>query len=853
MSQAVIGSLRVNLAANTAAFDAAMRGVSGRAKAAVSGIRKAMAPLSAISVGVGGMGVSIARTAGAFEASMNRVQALSGATKTQFSALEDQAKELGRTTQFSASQAAEAMGFLAMAGFNAEQTLGAMPGTLQLAASAQMDLADAADIVSNVLTGFQKPVAELAAINDTLVKTMTSSNTDLRQLGDAFKYVGPVAAAAKVDFNETAAAIGLLGNAGIQGEMGGTALRGAITKILSPSKEAAGVMRELGVKMTDATGNILPLADVLDQLAPHADNAGAFMEIFGQRAGPAMLALVSQGSGALRDLTAELEGAGGTAQRIAETQMQGFNGQMKAMASAFEGFQIALADTGFLDVITQVVQKITEITQSMAKADPTLLKFGTVFAGITAAIAPVAAGIGLLVAAISAPTVGIIVAMAAATAAFVTFRDEAGGPFAATVEKAKNALDAFREKFPALSSALAFIGGILKSDLALAVGFARAAVESAVTAMGVAFEGIKATVIGVVKGIDALLSGDLGRAGEAAADVFRALYKTVIGVLDALFSDAVRKVGEIASGIVGGLRDGITAKIESVKAAIAGVGSSIIATFKSTLGINSPSTVFAEFGGWLMEGLLSGLRAKLAAVKDAIGGVGSSVAGWFRARLGINSPSTVFREIGGHIIDGLRLGIADNAQAIQPEMQRIGDVMSGVVGEIGGEISGTLKTALQTGKLDFKSFGDAIVGIGKRMSDRMIDQAFQPLETAIDGLVSRFLEGFGTIGSGAAPGGGATGGLGDLFGSLLSFDGGGFTGHGIRAGGLDGRGGMPALVHPNETIIDHTRGQGLAAPNVEITINRAGPDTTASARIKPSTQRSARQGNQALNSGNRYR
>ena len=303
---AVIGALRAELSASISRFQQDMgkagdsvAGFSNRFKRIGAGMQRTSRSMSiGLTAPILGFGAFIAKTAGDFEAGMNNVRAVSGATGEDFDKLKVQAKELGATTKFTAAQAAEGMGFLAMAGFEANEILGAMPGTLQLAASANLKLGDAADIVSNILTGYGKDVTEPAHINDVLVKTFASANTDLVGLGQAMKYVGPIAKAAGVQFEEVAAAIGQMGNAGIQGEMAGTALRGAIGKILNPTKQAAGLMEEMGLQFVDANGK-LPLVDIIRALGPHAEDAGLFLQIFGQRAGPAMAALAGQGADSL--------------------------------------------------------------------------------------------------------------------------------------------------------------------------------------------------------------------------------------------------------------------------------------------------------------------------------------------------------------------------------------------------------------------------------------------------------------------------------------------------------------------------------------------------------------------------
>jgi TP901 family phage tail tape measure protein len=406
----VIGALRVDLGLNSAAFmkgldEAARRLAKTQAAFAATGARMQSVG-RALSLGLTLPLTAFAGTAlkagGDFEAAMNRVGAITGAVGGDLTALRDAAKAMGATTQFSASEAADALGFLGMAGFSAGQAIEALPGTLQLAAAAGMDLAQSADIVSNVLSGYGMGVADLARVNDVLVKTFTSSNTDLVQLGEAMKYAGPIASAAGVSFEQSAAAIGLMGNAGIQASMAGTSLRGAIGRILSPTGAASAAMQSLGLSFTDAAGKILPLDQILTQLEPHADDAGLFMELFGQRAGPAMAALVSQGSAALVDLQTKLENAGGTAARIAAAQMEGFNGAVKQLQSAFEGLQIAIAESGLLSLGERIAESLAGFLGRLSELDPAVLRVGTVVAGLAAALGPLAIAAGIAVASIGA-------------------------------------------------------------------------------------------------------------------------------------------------------------------------------------------------------------------------------------------------------------------------------------------------------------------------------------------------------------------------------------------------------------------------------------------------------------------
>ncbi|HEY7821461.1 MAG TPA: phage tail tape measure protein, partial [Acidimicrobiia bacterium] len=328
-----------------------------------------------------------------FEKSMNKVRAVSGATGSDFENMSDTAKELGRTTQFSASQAADGMSFLAMAGFEANDIVSAMPGVLNLAAAGQMDLAQAADIASNVLTGFGMDASELDGAIDVMAKTFTSANTSLDQLGEAMSYVAPIAASAGANFEEVNAAVGLLGNAGIQGSRAGTSLARVMSILTMNSSKTASALDRLGVNALDTSGNLLPLEDIIGQLETSGATTADIMNIFGQRAGPAMAALLSQGSDALRDLTGDLETSGGTAEEIADTQMEGLAGTMLRLKSAFEGAMIAIAESGVLDALTAVVQTaadgLSKFTAIWEKVPGPIKTVTVVLAGVAAAIGPI--------------------------------------------------------------------------------------------------------------------------------------------------------------------------------------------------------------------------------------------------------------------------------------------------------------------------------------------------------------------------------------------------------------------------------------------------------------------------------
>ncbi len=341
-------------------------------------------------------GAAVLATAGSFESGMNQVQVLTNATSKEFSILSDRARELGSTTQFSASEAADAMGFLAMAGFNVQETYDALPGTLQLAAAAGTDLGTAADIASNVLTAFGKDAAELTQVNDVLANTFTRTNTNMIQLAEGMKFVAPVASAMGINIEETSAALGLLGNAGIQASMAGTTLRGALSRLAAPSGEAVKALQGLKIKrsdLLDAQGNVISLTNTVRVFEEAGAGATELLEIFGQRAGPGMAALVRQGSAALQEQT-EANRKSGTAARVAEARMKGLFGQLKKLRSAAQELAISIGEAGLLQSATDLAEVLTRYVRRIGELNPGFLNFATKIAMVAAVLGPLLVVVG---------------------------------------------------------------------------------------------------------------------------------------------------------------------------------------------------------------------------------------------------------------------------------------------------------------------------------------------------------------------------------------------------------------------------------------------------------------------------
>lgn len=363
-----------------------------------------------LTIPIGAFGAMTLKTAADFESSMNRVQNITGAVTENFKALQKQARELGATTAFSASEAASAMGFLGMAGFDTEQIMSAMPATLNLAAASGMELGQTADILSDIITGYGKTAKDATDISNIMTKATQKSNTNFEQLGDAMKFAGPVAKGLGINIKETTAVLGLFSNAGFKGAMAGTNFRGAMTALLKPTKEAAETLEKLKIpraEIIDSSGKITSLKKVIEVFQKSGATTADMLTIFNQRVGPAMSAVVRQGTGELQKLMAHLKAAGGAAKAAADVQMKGLNGQLKALRSAFEELQIAIAESGLLDFATKMVKKLADFVRNLAKLNPKFLKWASIIASVVAAIGPLLVVLGTLMIFVSKVSIAI--------------------------------------------------------------------------------------------------------------------------------------------------------------------------------------------------------------------------------------------------------------------------------------------------------------------------------------------------------------------------------------------------------------------------------------------------------------
>ncbi len=341
-----------------------------------SDFRDAMLNVSEYGHGIARALKSPIATAIAFEKQMSTVKAITRANDEEITRLIETARHLGATTSFSATQAAQGMEYLGMAGFKTHQIIAAMPGMLNLAKAAGRDLAITADIASDISSGFFGADAanQMGRVGDVLTHTFTSANTDLQMLSETMKYVAPVARTAGMSLEQTAAMAGLMANVGIKASQSGTAMRAIISRLAAPPKPAMEALERLGVVTKDAAGNLRSVPDIFKDVAAamerlkmgSADKIAAFAAISGLEAATGMGELITQaGNKGLDAYLKGFESVEGTAARVAETMGNNLAGKITELSSAWESVQITLGSF-LLPVLTTLLKDhITPLVQAI--------------------------------------------------------------------------------------------------------------------------------------------------------------------------------------------------------------------------------------------------------------------------------------------------------------------------------------------------------------------------------------------------------------------------------------------------------------------------------------------------------
>lgn len=359
-----------------------------------------------------GVGVAAAKVGGDFEEQMSRVKAISGATGDTFEQMKQQAIDLGAKTAFSAKESAAGMENLASAGFSAQEIMKAMPGLLDLAAVSGGDVALASENTATALRGFGLEASEAGHVADVFARAAADTNAEVGDMGEALKYVAPVANSMGISLEETAAAIGIMSDAGIKGSQAGTTLRGALSRLARPTKAMQDTMDNLGVSFYDADGKMKPLKTQVELLKKAfkgltpEQQQNALVTLYGQESLSGMMTLIDKGPDSLGKLTKYLKDSDGAADDMARTMQDNMNSSIEQMFGAFESAAIVIQKI-LAPSIKKVADAISGLVEKFVSAPESTQKLVVAIGAIAIAIGPVLYALGMLVKAFQTMKVGL--------------------------------------------------------------------------------------------------------------------------------------------------------------------------------------------------------------------------------------------------------------------------------------------------------------------------------------------------------------------------------------------------------------------------------------------------------------
>ena len=577
---------------------------------------------------IGGVGVAAVKTAVDFDSAMSQVAAVSGATGKDFDALRNKAREMGAKTKFSATEAAEAMNYMAMAGWKTEDMLSGIEGIMNLAAASGEDLATTSDIVTDALTAFGLSAKDSSHFADILAAASSNANTNVSMMGETFKYCAPIAGALGFSAEDTAEAIGLMANAGIKSSQAGTALRTIMNNLAGDVKISGKAIGDVTIATTNADGSMRDLSDILADCRSafgnltESEKAQAAESLVGKNAMSGFLALMNAGEGDIDKLSSAIDNCDGSAEKMAMTMQDNLAGQITILKSQLQELAISFGDIlmpairsivsklqGFVDKLNGMDEgtkrTIVTIALLVASIGPLLIIIGTAISkigvamqgfvklanGISKLKVAVQGGTGVLgklgaaLGGISAPVLAVVAVIAVLIAAFVHlwktndgFRDAIIGTWTRIKDTISGFCQGIVDRLNALGFQFTDIVDVLKT---VWDGFCQV--------LAPIFEGvfnnianILSTVTGVITGIldvfIGIFTGNWSQAWNGIKEIFSSIWNGI----SSFFSNILNVIKGVADVVLGWFGTSWNEVWTNIKTFFEGIWNGI-ATFFTTI------------------------------------------------------------------------------------------------------------------------------------------------------------------------------------------------------------------------------------------------------------------------------
>ena len=668
-----------------------------------------------VTAGVVGLGTAAVKTAADFDSAMSKVAAVSGATGKDLDALRDKAREMGSKTKFSASEAAEAMNYMAMAGWKTEDMLSGIEGVMNLAAASGEDLATTSDIVTDALTAFGLSAKDSGHFADILAAASSNANTNVSMMGETFKYCAPIAGALGFSAEDTAEAIGLMANAGIKGSQAGTALRTIMNNLSGDVKICGSSIGEVTVATTNADGSMRDLSDILADCRTafsglsESEKAAAAESLVGKNAMSGFLALMNAGEADINKLSSAIDNCDGCAAGMAETMNDNLAGQLTILKSQLQELAISFGEL-LMPAIRTIVGWIQKFVDWLNSMDEGTRKVIVTIALVAAAIGPVLIIVGKVISAIGTimtiipKLAGVINAAKGVIAAFNAVC--AANPYVliiaaivalvATFIYLWNNCEEFRQFWIDLWESIKEIAVAVWEALKEFFTAAWEAIKTtAVTVWNAIkdfftglWEGIKNIFTTVVNAISTFLTNAWNAIKNTVTTVFNAIktfFTTIWNGIKSVITTVVTAISTFLSTAWNGIKTAITTVLNAIKSVVTTVWNGIKTTITNivngiknavTTAWNNIKSAVSNAANAIKNAVSNAFNAMLNGIKNVCGNIYGAVKSGFDKAINFvkNLASEAFQwgaDFIGGIVNGIKSMIGKVGEAVSSVADKI--------------------------------------------------------------------------------------------------------------------------------------------------------------------------------------
>ena len=597
----------------------------------ITGAGKEIMPVSSAVAGLGAVSI---KTSADFDSAMSQVAAVSGATGDDFEALRDKAREMGSKTKFSATEAAEAMNYMAMAGWKTEDMLSGIEGIMNLAAASGEDLATTSDIVTDALTAFGLTAQDSGHFADLLAAASSNANTNVSMMGETFKYCAPIAGALGYTAEDTAEAIGLMANAGIKSSQAGTSLRTIMTRLQGELELSGEALGDVTIQTANADGSMREFSNIIADCRSafskmtESEKAAAAETLVGKNAMSGFLALMNAAPGDIEKLESaistcsdEVDGYSGAAEKMAAVMQDNLNGQITILKSQLQELAISFGDAlmpavrkvvtavqGFIDKLNGMSESqrntILRIGILVAALGPFLVILGTCISKVGIAMQgfvklagvfgklKVAVGnahgvlgkIGAALGGISAPVLAVVAVIAVLVAAFLHlwktnegFRDAVIGTWNKIRSTVSTFVEGIRQRLSALGFSFSDAANFIRLIWEGLCQFLGPIFIGAFNAIAVNIETILGVITGIFDVFSGLFTGNWDLLWQGVSEIFSSIWSGITGT----FTNVTNTMKNVLNIFLSFFGTNITNVLNAVKAVVVSVLSYIRSFFSN--------------------------------------------------------------------------------------------------------------------------------------------------------------------------------------------------------------------------------------------------------------------------------